>query len=76
MEHHRPAGYAAGRTALEPWLTVADVAATVKKSRGFIYGLVRDGELEPVRVGAHLRFDPSDVRAYLERHREKVVSSP
>jgi hypothetical protein len=31
---------------------------------------MRKGELVAIRVGERARFEPADVRAYLERHRE------
>lgn len=73
MEHDSTAQYGGSRTTeLQPWLTVTDVAAVYKKGRSFVYELVRSGELHPVRVGQHFRFDPDDVRAYLDRLREPV----
>jgi excisionase family DNA binding protein len=54
-------------TPVEELLCINDVAQVLRKSRGFVYALVRDGELHPVRVGMRLRFSAPDVRAYLER---------
>jgi excisionase family DNA binding protein len=51
-------------------LTIADVARLLGISRGSVYGLMRSGELLPIRVGQRARFEPADVRDYLERHRE------
>jgi excisionase family DNA binding protein len=56
---------------LEKLLTIADVVRVLGVSRGSVYGLMRSGELHPVRVGERARFEPTDVRAYLERHRER-----
>ncbi len=75
MGHDRTE-YAVNRTAsIEPRLTVREVASVLRKGRGFVYELVRARELTPVRIGAHMRFDPEDVRAYLARLKEEVVAS-
>jgi excisionase family DNA binding protein len=58
------------RDRLEELLTIAAVARVLGISRGSVYTLIRAGELIPVRVGERARFEPADVRAYLERHRE------
>jgi excisionase family DNA binding protein len=42
-------------------------------SKQTLYRLLQAGELHPSRVGERLRFDPADVRAYLERTREQVA---
>lgn len=55
---------------LERLLTISDVGRVLGISRGSVYALMRSGELVPIRVGERARFDPTDVRAYLERHRE------
>ena len=59
-----------GGDRLEELLTIADVARVLGISRGSVYGLMRSGELHPVRVGERARFEQTDVRAYLARHRE------
>lgn len=55
---------------LEPLLTINDVATVLAVSRDKVYGLIREGALKPIRVGHHARFDPADVREYINRHRE------
>jgi excisionase family DNA binding protein len=62
--------YAATR--LEQLLTIADVARLLGISRGSVYALIRSGELVPIRVGERSRFQPVDVRGYLERHRAEA----
>jgi excisionase family DNA binding protein len=58
--------YAEQATApIEPLLTVNEVCVVLKRSRSSVYALVRGGELHPIRVGARLRFQADDVRAYL-----------
>lgn len=59
---------------IEPLLTVANVCELLAVSKQTLYRLLRAGELTPSRVGDRLRFEPNDVRAYLERHREEVAS--
>ena len=66
--HGQTGAYAADR--LVPCLTIAEVAAILGISRGSVYALIRSGELRPFRVGQRARFEPADVRAYLERNRE------
>ena len=55
---------------LAPLLSINEVAAILGVSRASVYTLIHAGELVPIRVGERARFDPIDVRAYLERHRE------
>jgi excisionase family DNA binding protein len=74
MAHHGTTGYSPVRAALEPLLTVAAVCRLLAVSKQTVYRLVRAGELKPTRVGDRLRFEPDDVRDYLERHREAVAS--
>jgi excisionase family DNA binding protein len=65
-----PAQYAPqATTTVEPLLTVNEVSRVLRRSRSFVYALVRDGDLHPVRVGARLRFGADDVRGYLDRLR-------
>jgi len=56
--------------ALEALLTITDVARLLVVSRAKVYELISAGALVPIRVGERARFDPADVRAYLERQRE------
>ena len=55
---------------IEKLLTIDDVARVLGISRGSVYRLMRSGELLAIRIGERARFEPTDVRAYLERHRE------
>jgi excisionase family DNA binding protein len=57
-------------TRLERLLSINEVAATLGISRATVYRLVSAGDLAPIRVGAHARFSPADIRAYIDRHRE------
>jgi excisionase family DNA binding protein len=56
---------------LAPLLSINEVAAILGVSRASVYTLMNVGELVPIRIGERARFDPNDVRAYLERHRER-----
>jgi excisionase family DNA binding protein len=55
---------------LEALLTINDVARLLVVSRAKVYELMSVGALVPIRVGERARFDPVDIRAYLERQRE------
>jgi excisionase family DNA binding protein len=55
---------------IEKLLAIGEVARLLGISRGSVYTLMRSGELVPIRVGDRARFEPKDVRAYLDRHRE------
>lgn len=66
-QQHKPP-YAGDR--LERLLTIAEVARLLGVSRWSVYELMRTRELVAIRVGERARFEPADVRAYLERHRE------
>jgi excisionase family DNA binding protein len=57
---------------LSPLLSVNEVADLLGISRPTVYALIHRGELVPIRVGERLRFEPADVRAYLERNREII----
>lgn len=56
---------------LSPLLSINEVARLLRISRPTVYALIRRGELVPIRVGERSRFEPADIRAYLERHREE-----
>jgi excisionase family DNA binding protein len=55
---------------LAPLLSINAVAELLGVSRASVYTLIHRGELIPIRVGERVRFDPADVRAYLDQHRE------
>jgi excisionase family DNA binding protein len=56
--------------AIAPLLSINEVAELLGISRPTVYALIRRGGLVPIRVGERIRFDPADIRAYLERNRE------
>ena len=60
--------------ALEPLWTVSDVARFLSMSPQWVYKQAELGGLPCIRLGAALRFDPAEVRRYLERLRGSRVS--
>jgi excisionase family DNA binding protein len=54
----------------ERLMTVADAAHFLAISRRQVYVLLERRELPAVRVGTRIRLIPSELAAYLERHRE------
>jgi excisionase family DNA binding protein len=55
---------------LSPLLSINEVAELLGISRPTVYALIRRGELVPIRVGERARFEPADVRVYLERNKQ------
>ena len=49
------------------FLTVAEVAATMRVSKMTVYRLVHNGELPAVRVGRSFRVTEDDVNEYLRK---------
>jgi excisionase family DNA binding protein len=72
MSRHDAPVYDAPR--LEPLLDIRGVATVLGISRDGVYKLMRSGQLEPIRVGARARFEPQDVRDFLEKNREGAPS--
>ena len=48
------------------FLTVAEVAATMRVSKMTVYRLVHNGELPAIRVGRSFRVAEEDVHTYLQ----------
>jgi len=69
--HDGASRYASDTT--EPLLRINDVCRRLAVSRQTVYRLVAAGDLAATRVGTRLRFDPADVRRYVERNREAVA---
>lgn len=61
------------RTALEPLLTVASVCDLLDVSRQTLYRLIQRGELVPIRVSRSPRFEPNELRRYIDRRRGEVA---
>lgn len=53
-------------TGIAPVLSVDQAASVLGINRATLYRLLRDGELQAVRVGKRLKFRPEDLDAYLE----------
>jgi excisionase family DNA binding protein len=51
-------------------MTVSEAAKFLNVSRRQLYYLLEREGLPALRVGARLRFSPSELEDYLERHRE------
>lgn len=49
------------------FLTIAEVATTMRVSKMTVYRLVHNGELPAVRVGRSFRVTEKDVNEYLQR---------
>lgn len=50
----------------EPLWTADDVAAYLKVSRSWVYHRAESGRLPHVRVGGLIRFQPHEIRAFIE----------
>jgi excisionase family DNA binding protein len=51
--------------ALEPLMTVDEVAAVLRMSKDWVYRHRR--ELKALKLGRELRFEPNDLRAWMSR---------
>ena len=56
-----------GDTSEVKFLTVAEVAATMRVSKMTVYRLVHNGDLPAVRVGRSFRVTEDDVNEYLRK---------
>ena len=56
---------------LEALWTVADVARFLSMSRQWVYKHAELGALPCVRIGASLRFQPSEIRRYVEQRAQR-----
>lgn len=57
-------------------LTVREVADTMRVSTMTVYRLIKAGELEAFRVGAHFRIRYSDLKHYFEAHTVAALDTP
>lgn len=60
----------------EPLWKVAEVARFLSMSPQWVYKQAELGTLPCVRFGASLRFDPAEIRRYLERQKRGGASAP
>ncbi len=58
----------------DQWPSVVQLARRFDVSEAVILRLAMRGELQPIRVGRGLRFDPKDVAAFVERNRIVVLN--
>ena len=64
MLRHQTASYAAG--AMDPLLTIDQVARRLLVSQATVYRLVSAGELPKLRIGGSTRFRSADVERLIE----------
>ena len=58
--------------AIEPMLLTAREAATALTiSERFLYTMTQRGDIRAVRLGRAVRYDPKDLRAWIEKAKEK-----
>ncbi|OGP73242.1 MAG: hypothetical protein A2W09_01560 [Deltaproteobacteria bacterium RBG_16_50_11] len=58
-----------GENGLPRLINVRVVAEALGLSKSAIYSLVHDGDLTAVAIGRTLRFDPRDIRRFVESRR-------
>lgn len=57
---------------VSPLLLTSKQAATMLSiSERTLYALAKSGEITAVRIGRAVRYDPQDLRAWIERAKEK-----
>ena len=54
----------------EKLLTVREVAERLRVCRATVYAMVERGELPHIRVGVTVRVSPTDLAAFIARHRK------
>lgn len=52
--------------AVEPLLTVRETAKTLSLCERKVWSLVAGGEIPAVRIGRAVRFDPTDLRTWID----------
>lgn len=57
-------------------LTVREVADVMRVSTMTVYRLIKAGDLDALRVGAHLRIHRSALRDYVQSHRVATLDAP
>jgi excisionase family DNA binding protein len=70
-----PAWHEGSQKVAPALMTVSEVAAVLKFSRGHVYELVRRGELAAVRCGRTVRIRQQDLEAWQSRHQTTGVDS-
>lgn len=55
----------------DQWWTAEQVAEFLQVHVNTVYDLAKRGEIPSFKIGGSRRFDPVELRAYLERRREE-----
>lgn len=67
----------ASRADLIPvFLTVLEVAQTLKTSRTYIYRQIKNGRLSAYRIGNQLRIAETDLQTFLSQQRAQSTALP
>jgi excisionase family DNA binding protein len=61
---------------VESQWTVKEAARFLRCSVSWVYKAAGKGEIPCVRIGAMLRFDPEELRAFAKAHALKVKEAP
>ena len=51
-------------------VTPEELAQAMSVSRGQVYKLAKAGDLPCIRIGTSVRFEPRDVRVYVQAHKQ------
>lgn len=57
-------------SAIDPKLTVADLATALSCSTDKIYGLVKTGRIPCIKIGSMIRFEPTQIEKWIDDHRQ------
>jgi excisionase family DNA binding protein len=63
-------------TALEPLLSVDEVAELLRISESGVYRLIRKGELVSLKVGGRTLFEPVTIREFIAARRRDATTPP
>lgn len=53
-------------------LTVEDLAGLLKVKRAYVYGLTYSGQINFLKVGKYVRFDPDEVEDWLQSKKQNA----
>lgn len=56
-------------------ITVEEAAGRLQLTEQYIYGLLKKGEIPPVKQGKYVRIRASDLNAWIEKHIEKPLDN-
>lgn len=54
--------------------TVQDIMRVLGVKKSWVYERTASGELPHIRLGAYIRFDPEDVRRYIQSKKNKPAT--